>query len=290
MNPAFWTNTIWYVLLGITSVVALIVIVSKPDYRKFNIAFSFTVLGLVYSIETVLIGSYGGAYSYYPKISENAFLDTVMGNHFSQVSISTTLVLLAVYKSSTIWIFISAVIYSLIELLFLELGIYEQHWYKTWLTFLGIIVLALLIKKWYHRMLNLPKFWMYYLTLFFAVQSSYGLTRAAFIYGKFRMINFNVYPDVFKDNLILIQIPLLIVINIMINVYRLKPSWIVKCIVFISLFFIQFLLTKIGIITIRHGWFLIITSIDVLSCYMFVVFMDYLLKSGVKNYDNRRSI
>jgi hypothetical protein len=282
MNPTFWRNTIWYVLLGITSVIAIILIIKKPDHRKFNIAFTFTVLGLVYSIESALMGLYGGAYSYYPKISANAFLDTVMGNHFSQVSIATTLVLLAIYKLSTKWIFVSAAIYYLIELLFLELGIYEHHWYKTWLTFLGIIVLALLVKRWYHRMLNLPRFWMYYLTLFFAVQSSYGLTRASFIYGKFRMINFNVYPDVFKDNFVLIHIPFLIVINIMISVYRLKPSWIVKCIVFISLFFIQFLLTETGIMTIRPGWFLIITSIDVLSCYLFVVIMDRLLKSGVR--------
>jgi hypothetical protein len=56
MNPAFWTNTIWYVLLGITSVVSFMIIVSKPDHRKFNIAFIFTVLGLVYSIESALMG------------------------------------------------------------------------------------------------------------------------------------------------------------------------------------------------------------------------------------------
>jgi hypothetical protein len=283
MNSTFWTNTIWYILLGITSVVAVIQIIRKPEYRKFNIAFTFAVLGFVYSLESVLLGVYDGAYSYYPKISKNAFIDTFMGNHFSQASICTTLVLLAVYKLSTIWNFISAAIYYLIELLFLKLGVYKHHWYKAWYTFLGLILLAFLIKKWYHKILNSSRLWSYYLTLYSAVVSSYGLVRGSFVYGKLRIIHYNVFPDVFKDNLILVHIPLFLVINIMIIIYWLKLSWIAKWVVFAGLFLTQFILTKIGVITIRPGWFLIITSVDVFSCYLLVVIMDYLLKSGAKN-------
>ncbi|MCX8131588.1 MAG: hypothetical protein N3I35_16030 [Clostridia bacterium] len=286
MSPTFWTNTIWYVLLGITSVVASILIIRKPDCRKFNIAFTFTTLGFVYSAESILLGFYGGAYNYYPKISKDAFLDTVMGNHFSQLSICTTLVLLVIYKSRTIWNFISAVIYYLIEILFLKLGVYQHNWYKAWITLVGLIVLAFLFKKWYYKLLNSPKFLTYYFALYFAVVSSYGLVRSAFVYGKFRIINYNVFPNVFKDNLILVHIPLFIIINIMIYVYQMKLSWFVKCMVFSGLFLTQFILTKIGVITIRPGWFLTITSADVLSCYLIVVIMDSLLKSGTKNFSN----
>lgn len=282
MKPTFWTNTIWYVLLGITSIIALLLIIRKPDYRKFNIAFTCTVLGLVYSLESIFLGFYGGAYSYYPKIFKDAFLDTVMGNHFSQVSICSTLVLLAVYKLRTVWNFIFAAIYYLIELLFLKLGVYEHHWFKAWYTFLGFILLAFLIKKWYYKMLNSHGFWVYYPALYFAVVSSYGLARSSFVYAKLRIIHYNVYPNVFKDNLILVHIPLLIIINIMIIAYRLKLNWIIKCIVFAGLFLTQFILTKTGTITIRPGWFLVITSVDVFSCYLLVAIMDYMLKSLTK--------
>jgi hypothetical protein len=282
MNSTFWTNTIWYVLLGISSAIAIILIIRKPDNRKFNIAFTFIVLGSVYSIESVLLGLYGGAYSYYPMISRDSFLDSVIGNHFSQVSICTTLVLLAIYKLRTIWYFGIAVIYCIIEFLFLKLGIYEHHWYKIWITFVGIIALAFLFNKLYYELNHSPRFWIYYLALYFTTVSSYGLVRSSFVYGKFRIIHYNVYANIFKDNLIMIHIPLLILINIMINIYRLKLSWIMKCMVFTGLFLIHLILTKTGIIMIRPGWFLIITSIDVLSCYLFVVIMDYLLKSGVR--------
>jgi hypothetical protein len=282
MMTTFWTNTIWYVLLGITSIVALLLIIKRPDYRKFNIAFTCTVLGVAYSIESILLAFYGGAYSYHPKVSKDAFLDTVVGNHFSQFSVCTTLVLLAIYNLPTLWNFIFAAIYYLIELMFLKLGIYEHHWYETWITFLGFTLLAFLVKKWYCKLLNSPKFWTYYLTFYFAVLSSYGLVRSSFVYVKFRIIHYNVYSNVFKDNLILIHIPLFIIINIMINVHRLKLSWIAKCIVFGGLFLIQFILSRTGVMTIKSGWFLIITSIDVLSCYLFVVIIDYLLKSGVR--------
>jgi hypothetical protein len=282
MNPTFWTNTIWYVLLGITSAVAIVLIIRKPDYRKFNIAFTFIVLGFVYTIESILLGLNGGAYSYYPMVSKDSFIDNVIGNHFSQVSICTTLVLLVIYKLRTIWYFGIAAIYYIIELIFLRLGIYEHHWYKTWITFVGIIALAFLFKELYYKLLHSPKFWIYYLALYFATESSYGLLRSSFVYGKFRIIHYNVYANVFKDNFILIHIPFLILINIMINIYRLKLSWIMKCMVFTGLFLIQLILTKTGIMTIRPGWFLIITSVDVLSCYLFVVIMDYLLKSGVR--------
>lgn len=282
MNPTFWTNTIWYVLLGIISAVAIILIIKKPEYRKFNIAYTFMVLGFVYSIESILLGSYGGAYCYHPMISKDHFLDNVIGNHFSQLSVCTTLVLLVIYRLRPIWYFVFAAVYYLIELLFLKLGIYEHNWYRAWITFVGFIVLAFLFEKLYYKLLHLPKFWTYYLSLYFASISGYGLARSAFVYGKFRIIHYNVYANVFKDNLILIHIPLFIFINIMMNMHRLKVNWRIKCMVFAGLFLIQYILTKTGIMTIRPGWFLIITTVDVFSCYLFVVVMDYLFKSEIR--------
>ena len=53
------------------------------------IAFTLATLGFVYLIESLLVISFN-AYSYYPKIVDDLFQDTVLGNVFSQVSISTT--------------------------------------------------------------------------------------------------------------------------------------------------------------------------------------------------------
>lgn len=43
----FWTNTIWYVLLGILTLIELIFVMVRVENRKLTIAFYLTLLGIV---------------------------------------------------------------------------------------------------------------------------------------------------------------------------------------------------------------------------------------------------
>jgi hypothetical protein len=73
--------------------------------------------------------------------------DGVVGNYFSQFSVSATAMLIAVYELNYYWYIIFAGAYGCIEELFLKLGIYEQYWYRTWMTVASLPVLSWIGKK-----------------------------------------------------------------------------------------------------------------------------------------------
>src|SRR6266511_5319082 len=96
----FWTNTIWYILLGIATIFELIFVMLKARNRRLTIAFYLTVVGIVLHFETIIF-IFMKAYNYYPMILKNPPMpsdDMLLGNLFSQSSVSATALLVAVFN------------------------------------------------------------------------------------------------------------------------------------------------------------------------------------------------
>ena len=137
----------------------------KIQKRKFTIAFTLATLGIVYLLESILVISFR-SYTYYPEIVDDLFQDAVLGNVFSQVSISSTSAFAIVFGLSYKWYFIFAVVYFLIEELFIKLGIYQHFWYKSIYTGIGFIPLFWFIKMWHNKLISSPKYFIHYITIF----------------------------------------------------------------------------------------------------------------------------
>jgi hypothetical protein len=91
------------------------------------------------------------AYAYSPKIINNPkldpFNDEIAGNMFSQFGVSSSALFLAVRGKPFYWDVVVAFLYSMLEELFIFLDIYRQHWWKTWMTFVGLLIFFT-ISKW----------------------------------------------------------------------------------------------------------------------------------------------
>jgi hypothetical protein len=102
MNSTFWSNTIWFILLFITSIITIVISFFKTNNKKFYIVFLFSIIGLSFVFEAILVLGLN-AYSYYPKIFKDPYLDIIFGNYFSQISVCSTSLLLVIYNLSYIW-------------------------------------------------------------------------------------------------------------------------------------------------------------------------------------------
>ena len=70
----------------------------------------------------------------------------------------------------------------------------------------------------------------------------------------------------------------------MMIIHSLNIKWLWKGIFFVFLFIIQYILIKIaGIITVKNGWFLLITLLNIFGSYIAVVVMDYFVRKGIAN-------
>ena len=280
MPPTFWSNTIWYVLLAITSIISMIVSLIKSKHRKFTIAFTLSSVGLIYLIEAMLVISFN-SYKYLPKIVPDEFQDTVIGNIFSQVSVATTSALALTLNLSNKWYILFTFIYYLIELLFVKLGIYQHHWYKSIFTLLAIAPFMWLLKIWYKQLLNSSFYFFYYIALalgtfsmgFISILMPLKLLNIQTIQGSF-------YDNPTKNHTAFSIVIAFFLINILINVYRWKFHWIWKGVAFIILFFGQYLLYKFHILSCKEGWSLPAITLDTFGNYFWIVVLDHFLKSG----------
>ncbi len=146
----FWSHTVWYLLLGLATVTQVVYALYHSENRLRTFAFYLTLAGMPLYFETSIL-IFLDAYTYYPRIIRNPeldpFNDVLAGNLFSQFGVASSALLLAVRRKPLYWSFIVAVIYSMVEVFFEYLGIYHHHWWRTWMTFVALI-LFFAIAKW----------------------------------------------------------------------------------------------------------------------------------------------
>lgn len=277
MSETFWNNTIWFILLFFTSIVTIAITLYKSSDIKFDIAFLFSIIGLTFLLEAILVIGLN-SYVYHPKFFSDLILDSVIGNYFSQISISSTALMISVYRLSSFWCLIFAFIYYLIEELFLKLGVFEHFWYRSIYTLFGFLPFFWLMNKWYLKAKESSNNYINYITLFFSIIAINSFT----IYTSQRLLGIqvfkgNFFPDISKDHITTGFIYIFIVINLLIVLYKSKLKWFIKVIVFSCLFFGQYLLYSTGLIFIPKGLFFIVTSFDLFGCYCWIAIFNYFL-------------
>lgn len=85
--------------------------------------------------------------------------------------------------------------------------------------------------------------------------------------------------DPIRDHIIGYFIYSFFLINIFINLYKLKVGWLRKIPVFITLYFVQMILVKSGLLYIKEEWFFVCTTIAFAGYYFFAFMMDNFIKS-----------
>lgn len=276
LNSTFWSNTIWYILLLITSIISIALTLYKTHHLKFTIAFLFSVIGFTFVLEAILVLGFK-AYRYHPKIVPDLFLDSVFGNYFSQISISSTSILITILKLSYIWYFVFAIIYYLIEELFIKLGIFEHFWYKSIYTSIGLIPLFWFVKNWYGKTIDSVNYFVNYVSLFLSV---FAINSITIILSQrllgIQIFKGNFFAEMSKDHTTTGIVYQFILINILMLLYESRLHWLKKGIVFLCLFIVQYLLYSSGFIYISKGLFFVVTILDLLGCYCWIAIFHYL--------------
>ncbi|MHB1314702.1 MAG: hypothetical protein ACYCX2_04360 [Christensenellales bacterium] len=283
MNGSFWSNTIWYIALSATSIAAIVIIFIKTPARKKTFAFYFAVLGFTYCIEISLLLILD-AYTYYPMIVEEEFFDAVLGNIFSQASVSSSAVLICVLHLSNWWLAGFAAAYFLIDILFSRLGIYVHYWYRSIYTLAGFLVYGGIVKYWYKKIFNFPSKRIYYPTLVLSIFAITGniLGTALKLLG-IRIFQSGLVSDPSRDHTItaLIYGPIMTILSIALYKWKIHRSQ--KALVFLLLLICQYGLVQSGIIVVEPGWWVFVILLDLLVYYSWTLVMDKSLCSAANN-------
>jgi len=273
MNSIFCSYTIWYILLGISTIIELIIVFTKVKNRKFTFAFYCMIAGITIPCEMVLNVALKG-YIYYPMIFSSPFDNYVAGNLFSQLSISATATFIAVFNLKNYWYFIFAGIYGIIEELFLALGIYKHNWYQTWMTIVALIIIFPVVKKMCKNNLvyiGRTKRYIYILLGHIAL-----LLHTAWAFKLLHVFTFNehYFLDIAVSLTVLPILYIFLLSNIILSIYFSKIKLIWKCIITSTLYFANYILLIFNLIYIKEKWFFIFTTAIIFCGYLYAYILD----------------
>lgn len=278
MEATFWTNTIWYLLLGLISIVEIFVVIYKVDRKLFTFAYFLSILGLTFTFETIVL-IYLDAYEYFPLIVNNpplSYDDSLAGNVFSQVSVSASALLFVAFNLRYYWVFIFAGIYGLVEELFLALNIYQHHWYRTWMTVVLISMFFWIAKMMFAKLKQGMKSVTYYIYLLLALVPLYTVLLQWGIFILFRIHTYNTewlsIPIWSRSSIIIMSYIVFSITMIIIIIKRIH--WVLQAIVIFLLYVIYFTCYRLDLFVIRDGWFLVVSTVAIFWLYFSVHFLD----------------
>jgi hypothetical protein len=279
-------NLIWYICLAIIGeVTAAYTIYKKRDIYKASTLFVFYLFtaSITWIGEFTVLGLFN-SYAYKTGLFEDPWAQNLLGH----LIINTTLypaaaIVMVTYSLRYGWIISVATVFTLIEYMFVNLGLYEQHWWRYYMTFIAVVIFLLIFLKWFTKM----------------NQKRYGLTRAITFYfvgmliihtpapvllllGKqyyqISIIN-NLIDNLYLASIIIIFFYHLIESFILVLFTCILKKWYWRLLPIIISIVVQSIFAKMNILIMEDSWNLIYTLfIYELFMAAFILIEKYTLK------------
>lgn len=145
MPNIFW----YYCVIAIGLALLIVSMIKKRNFLDLFSAF-LAFSALAYFCEVLVLFVFG-SYQYKPGVFKDYIAEDILGHLVCNGFFwGGTAIFVAVFSLRTFWIFLIAIAYMLVEVLFLKVGAYEHHWWKLYLTGAGAFVIFNIVKIWFH--------------------------------------------------------------------------------------------------------------------------------------------
>lgn len=274
MDRNFWSNRFWYIFLILTTLSIIFNIVRKSENWKKTIALYFSIVGFTFLVEWFLLVIFKG-YSYHPMMMKEPFEDCMMGNVISQTLIASTALLIGTYELKFLWFIFFSLFLSLIEILFLKLGIYKHYWYSTWFTFFGLIIYFGIVKKWCKSIFCSSHVLVRHIALLLSVFSVYSpcVEWPLHIYGIY-LFKVKLLSEPIRNHINDYVVYIFFIVNFILLVYKANFHYIWKILLLSIIYFFNYLLVQLDVLYIRTNWMFIYSTIVTVINYGLIILFD----------------
>lgn len=260
------SNIVWYVILAVIGVgVSAYSIYNKRNIYKVStlITFYLFAAGITWIGEFIVLGLFN-SYAYKTGI----FIDPWAQNLLGHLILNTTLypaisVVVAVYSLRFGGMCSITVIFLGLEYLFLKLGLYEQHWWRFYMTALTVLLLLIISKYWFAKLLRKPYGSTRMITFYFiALLIIHTPAPILLLLGKQHYqtgLSERLFKDFYLSSIVFIFFYHLVLSFIVVLLTCVLKKWYWKAMPFIFPVIVQSIFAKTGILRIDDGWKLIYT-------------------------------
>ncbi|WP_147534919.1 hypothetical protein [Bacillus marasmi] len=254
-------NLLWFICLAVIGIVttACAIYIKRDVYKVstllvfFMFTASYTWIG-----EFVVLGLFD-AYAYKTGIFDNIWAQNLLGHLILNTTLyPATAVVMVAFSLRYGWISFVAASFSLTEFVFVKLNLYEQHWWKYYMTPLVVFIFLSLTRKWFNKMEHGLSGATRSITFFFvALLIIHTPAPILLLMGKqFYQLNWlsDLVGDRYLTSIIIIFFYHLIealILVLFICVLKKRFLWIFPVIISIS---VQYIFLKMDILVLKDGW------------------------------------
>lgn len=292
------SSLLWYVWLAVVSLgVAVYTIYIKKDVYKVSTLVMFYLFAscITWIGEFVVLGIFN-SYAYKTGLFEDIWAQNLIGH----LLLNTTMypaaaTVLVAYSLRYRWISLVVALFVLIEHWYLELGLYEQHWWRYYMSVIIVVIFSLISMKWFRKM----------------NRERYGLTRKIILYfvamliihipspfllllGKqhyqMSFIN-NLVDNMYRSSIIIIFIYHMLEAFLFVLLVCGPKRWYWKIMPYIISIVTQTIFVKMNILILKDGWKLAYTIFFYqISIAIFMLLEKYTLKPDTNESETNKNI
>lgn len=164
MASIYWYGALAVIGLGL----AVFVLYKKKNYYEFILFFLFAIMSTF--IGEMIVMLFLNSYSYMPGIYMDYYAENILGHIITNTTLwPATALLVAAYSLRGRWIVLISAIFTLVDIFFINLGIYRHNWWETWMTSVVIILYCFLVKLWFGQLKSKRGGILRYITFWFGL-------------------------------------------------------------------------------------------------------------------------
>jgi len=276
-------NVFWYYCVAAIGIILIIFTL----YKKKNIidlfSFFLFISALAYLCEVVILFVFN-SYVYKPGLFPDPIQESIYGhlvcNGFYWGGFS---LLVAAFQLRHYWIYIISGFFMLTEVLFLKLDLYTHHWWRIYMTGLGVIAFLFVAKKWFLILKTKHNKLLRYITFYFiAWLLLLGPSVILLILNR-QHFGIGLVRNYYRDD-ILFDAPYHLILSFVyiffVNFLK-KPYW--KIVPLFVVLLSNFALGKLNILTFQNDWNLFyLTQLDFLCLLLYIILEKHSLNINVK--------
>ncbi|MGE5678093.1 MAG: hypothetical protein ACM3ZR_08560 [Pseudomonadota bacterium] len=149
------SNITWYVGLAVISLIfAVYAIFIKGHVYKTSTLLMFYLFSaaITWIGEFVVLGIFN-SYAYKPGLFQDTWAQNLLGHLLlNSTMFPAASTFMVVHSFRYGFIALVSMIFVLAEYLFVKLGLYEQHWWRYYMSAINVIVFMLVTDKWFNKM------------------------------------------------------------------------------------------------------------------------------------------